>query len=487
MKKYSLKLNFILNSIRLVSGAFFTLLTIPYITRKIGPENLGQVDLCISIISYFILFTALGIPSYGVSEIGKVKDNIYERSKIFLELAILIIFTTFLGYFILIFIYNNFYITEKLKKLLSIMGIWILFNNIGFEWFYQGIENQIYITVRFLVIRLIVIILMFLFVKNSNDYIIYGIIIVLMNSGSNILNFINIKKYISFKNIKLNDLNLLKHLKPVILIFIASLSIGIYVHFATLILGEVNGKNIAYYTVPNKLIRLILVLITSFGTVITPRISNCIKNNDENNYIKYINISLKYILLISIPSVVGIFLLADKIIVFIAGKDFIPAIQTTKILSFSIFLEGMIYFLGYQILCLNGEEKKYTISSIITIILNIIINYILIKKYYQIGAALGIIFTETIHVYILLLFSKQYLKKIRFYKTKNLKYFIAAICMSIGILGIRLLNFNGIHLLIISILSGCIIYFIILLILKEEFIIICFNTIKKRIRCISKN
>lgn len=58
----SVKLNFILNTSRLLLGAFFILLTAPYITRILGVQNLGKVDYVNSVIMYFILFTGLGIP-----------------------------------------------------------------------------------------------------------------------------------------------------------------------------------------------------------------------------------------------------------------------------------------------------------------------------------------------------------------------------------------------------------------------------------------
>lgn len=482
MKVKSVKLNFILNTTRIFLGAFFILVTTPYITRVLGAENLGKVDYVNSIIQYFILFTALGIPNYGIREIAKTRDNVFDRTKTVIELGIILIITTIIGYIVLFFLLNNINGFKELKTLILIMSTWILFNNIGFEWFYQGIENQVYITIRFIIIRLIVLILMFLFVKNSNDYIIYGMILVLMNSGSNVLNLINIRKYLSFKNITLKKLDLKKHIKPILIIFAASLSVSIYLQLDVVMLGNVSEKIVAYYTVPNKLIRLVIILITALGTVLLPRISNCIKNNDVENYKKYINYSIKYILMISIPSVVGIFLLADNIILIMAGEKFIESILTMRILVFILFIVGIAYFLGFQLLYPHGLEKYYTYSVTIAAIINFIFNYIMIPKYYQNGAAIGTIIAELTGVILMLYFTRDYLKEIEFYNLKNLKYFISSIIMGLIILFIKYLNLGNISTILISISLGSIIYFIILLLLKEDIVIFGFNVIKNKIR-----
>lgn len=482
MEIKSVKLNFILNAIRIFLGTFFILITTPYVTRVLGAENLGKVDYVTSIIQYFILFTALGVPNYGIREIARTRENEFERTKVVLELGIILVVTTIFGYIILFFLLNKISNFKEIKNLILIMSTWILFNNIGFEWFYQGIENQIYITLRYIFVRIIVIILMFLFVKNPNDYIIYGIITVLMNSGSNILNLINIKKYLSFKEIKLKDLNIFRHLKPILIIFAASLSISIYLQLDVVMLGNINDKIVAYYTVPNKLIRLVMILITALGTVLVPRISNCIKNKDVENYKKYINLSLKYILMIAIPSLVGIFLLADNIIYIMAGEKFLQSILTMKILVFILFIVGLAYFLGFQILYPHGLEKYYTYSVTIAAIINFIFNYIMIPKYYQNGAAIGTIIAELTGVIMMLYFTKNYLKDIEFYSLKNLKYFVSAGIMGIFILIIKTLNLSNLLTMLVAISLGSIIYFLILFLLKEDIIILGMNMLKNRFK-----
>ena len=467
MKIKNIKQNFILNGIRLTFGMIFILLTTPYITRILGVENFGKVEYANSIIAYFLLFTALGIPNYGIREVAKCRNDKEELSKIVLELGIILFITTLLGYLILIILIFN----SKLiliKNLIYILSVNIFFTNIGFEWFYQGIENQSYITIRFIVVRIFALILMFIFIKQSSDYLKYGIILVIMYSGSNFLNFIHLKKYITIKNINFKSLNILRHIRPILVIFSASLATSIYLQLDTVMLGRINQDAVGLYAVSNRIVRLVLTIVTVLGSVLLPRITNMYQNNDIINYKRYLNLSLNYIYLVALPSVVGILLLAKDIVLLIAGQAYLESIVTMKILAIIIFIVGMAYFLGYNFLYPRGLEKYYTCSVIISAIINFIFNYIMIPKYYQNGAAFGTVIAETTGVLLMLYFTRKYWTEINLFSLARLKYLIAAGIMGLYLIIIKSLVKNYIVIILLSISLGSIIYFFSLYLLKEQ-------------------
>jgi putative LPS biosynthesis related flippase len=463
-------------------GTAFIIITTPYITRVLGPENLGKVEYVNSIITYFMLFTVLGIPNYGIREVAKYRDNEKALSKVVIELLIIILTTTIIGYLILIyFLYINKSFLE-IKDIILVMSINILCNNIGVEWFYQGIENQLYITKRFIIVRILTLIAMFLFIKSKENYLIYAFILVMMQSGSNILNFINLRKYINFRDIKFSNLEIWKHIKPILVIFSATVATAIYLQLDSIMIGNVNKEAVGIYIVPNKLIRMMLVVITALGSVLLPRITNCLKNKDYNNYNIYINNSLNYILFVSIPFVVSTFLLADDIIYIMAGSQFKDSVLTMRILSPILFTIGIAYFIGFQLLYPLGLEKYYTYSVIIAAIVNFIFNYLMIPKYLQNGAALGTVIAETVGPLITLYFSRKYLKRIDFFSKKRLKYFVATFIMSIFIVYVKKFEFSPVETIIYSFILGGIVYIGVLLLLKEEICVEGIKIIKKKVK-----
>lgn len=480
MQVKTVKLNFILNIIRLFLSTAFILLITPYITRVLGPENLGKVEYANSIIIYLINFTALGIPVYGIREVARYRDNQKELSKILIELSLILFVTTIVGYIILtLLLYKNFL---EIRDIMLVTSLNLLLSNMGVEWFYQGIENQLYITKRFILVRVLALIATFLFVRNERDYLIYAFILVILQSGSSILNFINLRKYITFNRIKFFELEIKKHIKPIFIIFFATVATTIYLQLDSVMIGNINKEAVGIYTVPNKLIRMMLVIITALGSVLLPRITNCLKNKDYKNYNIYMNTSLNYIFFISIPVTVSCFLLADNIINIMAGSQFKDSVLTMKILSPILFTIGIAYFLGFQLLYPLGLEKYYTYSVIVAAIVNFIFNYLMIPKYLQNGAAMGTVIAEAIGPLIMLFFARKYLKKINFFSVKRLKYFVATFIMSLVIIFIKSFRINDGKTVFISILLGGFIYFLVLVLIKEEISIQIIKFFKSKIR-----
>ena len=161
MQVKTIKLNFLLNLIRMFLGTAFIIITTPYIARVLGPESLGKVEYVNSIITYFMLFTVLGIPSYGIREVAKYRDNPKELNKVVAELLAILFMTTIISYIVLftfLYIYKSLF---EIKDIILIMSTNIICNSIGVEWFYQGIENQLYITKRFILVRILTLIAIF--------------------------------------------------------------------------------------------------------------------------------------------------------------------------------------------------------------------------------------------------------------------------------------------------------------------------------------
>ena len=479
MKTKTVKLNFILNFLRMTIGSLFIVLTTPYITRILGPESLGKVEYVNSIITYFTFFSILGVPNYGLREVARLRDDKEKLSKLIIELSIIIFLITTITYSILIFFIFYGKVLIQLKEIAFILSANLIFINIGYEWFYKGIEDQLYITKRFLFIRAISFILLFIIIKGKNDYLGYAFIIVLIESGSNILNFINLKKYITLKKINLKELEIIKHLKPIFIIFFATIATKVYSELDSVMIGNISKRAVGIYTTPNKLIKLILTAVTALGSILLPRISNCLEKKDYNKANMYINYSLNYIFFISLPISVFLFLLADNIIYVFAGSQFYDSVIVMKILSIIPILIGVSYFLGFQLLYPLNLERYYTYSTVLAAIINFIFNYFMIPKYLEKGAAIGTVMAEAIAMGMLILLSRKYLKKINFFSFQRMKYFLASIVMGLIIILIKKIQLKIMDELLLSIFGGGFIYFLSLFLMKESYLIETWKFIKK--------
>ncbi len=463
----SIQKNFIINGIKIFFNLLFPIITFPYISRILGPVGIGKITFATSIINYFLLFTNLGIPLYGIREIARTRENKLNLSKSFSEILFLNFLTTIFG-IIIFFIFLKLNLFGNDIKLFQVMSLNIIFTFIGVEWYFQGIEDYGYITKRSILFKIISIIFMFIFVKRKEDSVIYAVILVLALVGSNILNFFKAKKevFISFKK-----LNMKKHLKPILTIFSMNIAISIYTNLDSVMLGYRSSEYaLGIYSSANKMTLLILGVITSLGSVLLPRISNYIVNKREDELKEVLENTLTFLIAVSIPCVIGINFTAVEIIKIFSGNKFITAVKTMRILSSIIFFVAFSNFLGIQILYPRGEEKKVLYSVIVGAVINFSLNWILIPKYAENGAAVATGIAEGFVLLTQIFLGYEYLI-FKVFTFENFKFILASMFMGLGLILINnyFVNDNIIFTLILKILLGVFIYIFSLLILKEKF------------------
>lgn len=235
----SLKGNIVLNFINTLAGIIFPIITFPYAARVLMPEGIGTVNFLQSIINYIVLLTSLGIPMYAVREIARHRDNIPERNKASVEIILLSLILCLFGY-IGVWLIGRFVpqVNSDLA-IFYILSLTILFTALGVNWFYQAVEDFKFITVRGLVFRTFAAAALFVFVKDSDDLILYAFVVVGSTVGNNIINFIHLRKYIRLGDIQWNNLDIWRHLKPALNIFVFNLITSIYLNLNTVMLGFV--------------------------------------------------------------------------------------------------------------------------------------------------------------------------------------------------------------------------------------------------------
>ena len=460
----NLKKNFIMNFIKILVNLIFPLITFPYISRVLLPEGIGRVTFVQSINNYFLLFINLGIPLYGIREIARIRNNKLEKSKVFLEILLINLFTTIIGVtFYFIFYYLN--IVTDDKEIFLIFSGALLFNFLSVDWFFQGIEDYKYITIRTIAIKIISFIFLIVFVKEKSDIYKYAIIVVFSLVGSN---FFNIVKALKLVQLKLKGLNIRRHLKGILLIFSMNLAISIYTNLDSIMLGSCGSKYaLGIYSAASKMIHLILGIITSLGAVLLPRISNYISEKKEEEIKIILEKTFSFLIALILPSIIGIYFTGNEIIRLFAGKEYIEAVITLRILSFIILFIGFSNFIGIQILYPRGEERKIFNSVLIGAVVNFSLNLFLIPKYLQNGAALATCIAEFTVIVVQVYLGSEYLN-FKMFNWNNFKFIISSCIMGVLLYFVQNLKLNILINLIIKIILGTGSYILILLILKEE-------------------
>ena len=223
----SIKANYALTLFDIVMGMAFPLITLPYVTRILSPESIGHVYFYLNILSYITLFTALGIPLYGVREVAKCRNDEINRNKLSLELLILHLILTAFAYFIVFILCLTIGKIREDVPLFLVLSISLFFNTIGVSWFFQAVEDFKFITIRSLLVKIISLILLFTIVKSKTDVLLYGIVLVCGSVGNNIFNLVRLNSFLSKKDFN-KGIKPFSHVKPASKVFVLNLTVGIY-------------------------------------------------------------------------------------------------------------------------------------------------------------------------------------------------------------------------------------------------------------------
>jgi len=468
-KNISLKKNFIMNMILTMSSFIFPLITFPYVSRILLAEGTGKVSFATSLISYFTLFSQLGVPTYGIRVCASVRDNKEELSRTVQELFIIRFITTFVSYIAFAIVLLTVPRLQADRTLYIVVSFNIFFTFIGMEWLYKALEQYTYITVRSIAFKFVALMAMFMLIHEKNDYVIYGGITILAASASNIFNFLNLHKYINIKPIGNYDLK--RHLKPVLIFFAMSCATTIYTHLDTLMLGFMaTDTDVGYYSAAVKIKNILVSVVTSVGAVLLPRVSYYIKNGQMDSFKKVTSKALHFIILIAAPMMVYFMFYAGESIRFLSGSGYEGAIIPMIIIMPTLLFIGASNLMGIQILVPFGKEKIVLYSEILGAFLDLIINAMLIPKFTSSGAAVGTVIAE----FSVALFQLVVLKDLIIPILKEIDHFsiVGALTLaSIASLWVKAIHLNSFFTLAISATCFFVSYVVVLRLRKESLFI----------------
>lgn len=461
----SIKKNFIFNVIKSIAPMVFAVISYAYASRILDVEMVGRVQYATSIISYFALFAALGISLYAAREGSKYVGNRQMLSKHFQEMFLINLISTGIVYVVL-FLTLAVNLFDAPQVLMLICGLNILFTTLSIEWLYQIVEDFQFISVCSIIVQFIAMIILLIGVKHPSDYNLYALTTVLSTSGSFLFNLIYAKKYVDFKvTLKLS---LRKHIKPILIIFGIGVASSIYLNLDMVMIKWIqNEYAVGLYTTAVKLNNLVKALISAISLVALPRLSYFLAKGEKENYHKLLKYGINLNLGLAIPCATGLFLLSREIILLYSGVNYLDATVASQILSLNVAFSAIDGLLYYQVLIPHKKEIMACIGTAVGAVTNLILNALLIPVYGINGAALATLLSEaSVFLMFMILLRKTIPLKEMFAETW--KYIVASIGIILVVLGFKLIISNNIILLLVCIPIAAIVYFIILLAVRNS-------------------
>lgn len=475
----SVKVNYILNLINTGTQMLFPLITFPYVCRVIEADGIGQINFFQSIISYISLFTCLGIPMYAIREIARDRSDVVQMNRTAMEILLLHSMLTLVGYAIVAILCLTVPQIQVNIPLFLILSLTIFFTAIGCEWFYQGIEDFKYITIRGLIIKTVSVVLLFIFVKSKTDLLYYGCYTVFGVLGGNIFNFFRLRKYIHRENIIFSELHIKRHVKPVLKVFSFSVVTSIYLQLNTVLLGFLkNALAVGYFAAATKVMQMLLTMSACLGSVMMPRASHLIAENKEDEFNRLIQKSYDFTLAIALPMTTGLIFCAPSLITALCGVKFEHSILPSQIIAPIILMVAISNVFGIQVLFPKGKINIVTLCCGIGAVADLILNLCLIPFFSYIGTSIAYLGAEVATTVSMYFIGRKYIPII-YFKKSHLTYALGCIVMAFALYGISLLQLPTLTTLLVQGCCGVFAYFIILCICKDEMLVQILLKIKR--------
>ncbi len=477
----SIKGNIVLNGINTVTSILFPIITFPYVSRILMPEGIGIINFQYSIINIITFLTTLGIPTYAIKEIAKNRDDRILRDHIVFEIISLNALMCLLGYVAVFLIASYVPEIHGNAVLFYVLSLSILFTAIGVEWFYKGIEDFKYITIRAIAVRVLSTVFLFVFVRKSSDLIAYGLVLVGSTVGNNLINFIHLRTIVNIKSVNFRKLKLLRHVKPALQMFVIGLIINFYGQLNPVMLGFLSDDTaVGFYTAGTKITYIGVMLITSISPVLLPRCSHLLQKGETGAFRNVVEKSLRLTIAFSVPVMVGLTILSSYVVIIFCGNDYLSSIPVLCFSTPVVLLIGISNVLGIQILFPQDRTNIVMLSVFVGAVINVLLNILLIPRYAATGAALSTTVAEFGVLMTQIIAGAKYFP-FKWANTHPLRYCFSSLLMVLPILSAMLLIHNPVWCLIVSILAGATVYFGVLIKFKDSLTLETLHIILKKL------
>lgn len=384
---------------KIISFSYFTLLA-----RFVGPEGLGKYYLAISLTTIFAIFIDLGLGNVLTREVAKEAKPAEKWLGNVLALKIPLTIITLIVLIFVVYILGYDSLTKTLIFISSISMVLDSFTNTFFATS-RGKHNLKFESIAAIVFQLIVLIFGYGALLLGASLIWAMLALVFASIFNFCFSFITVYKKLKIKVKLIWDSAFIKEMLLIAWPFaVYAIFQRFYTYFDSVLLSIFSGdEQVGLYQVAFKIIFALQFLPLAFTASLYPALSSYWRHNREQLTITFER-ALKYLTIISLPIVMGIFVLADKIVL-LFKDDYSEAIWPLRISIIALFFIFLNFPIG-SLLNACDAQKKNTRNMIIVAIFSIVLNFILIPKYQATGASFVVLTTNAL-MFVLGLFAAR--------------------------------------------------------------------------------
>ncbi len=450
----SIKKNYIYNVSFQIFSLIIPFITAPYIARVLGPAGVGTYSYANSIATYFSLMAVLGTSSYGLREVSRSRDDKRVASRLFWEISIIRNVTTvtcLVLYFLFVLI------TGSDMRVYLACGLIILSVGADASWYYQALERFKTLMVRNFAVKTVGVILIFLFVRDENDLVLY----ILIQGGSTLLANILLRVNMMRQLIRISPrrLRFRRHIRETFVYFIPTIATSVYTVLDRTMIGAITQDMVqnGYYEQAHKMVHMLMTVITSLNVVVGVRTSYLFGKQRDDEIRGHIHSTFRFMFMVAFPFAAGLCACAGTFVPWFYGEGYMPVITLMRLLTPLIILIGTSNLLGTLYLTPSGQRSRSNRAILVGAVLNFLLNCILIPLIGVLGAAIASVAAEAIIALLYLRLSARFINA-RLIFIYGVRYFLLASMMFIPVYILGKVLGDGVATTLIQIAVGVTLY-----------------------------
>ena len=452
--------NYLYNLSYQILTIILPIITVPYVTRIFTSEDLGNYGFYNSIVSYFSLFAMLGIGLYGTKQIAAASDV----SSTFWNIYAIQLIASLISIFVYVIVILC---IPTMSEIIPLILFISLFSKIiDISWLFAGKEDFKKITLRNTVVKVVGVISIFTFIKNSEDLYLYIFLIVVFDFLGQLVMWVPAKKFIKRPSFNMKIMK--KNLYPIVLLFLPQVAISLYVVLDRTLLGLLGSySDVGIYEQGQKLTSIIYKIVSSLGVVMLPRVANLLSERRDKEAQNMVKFSFILYNLIIFPMMFGLIAVNEVFVKLFLGQNFQDVKYVLYIITINIMLVGWTNILGHQVLVVRNKNKEFMLSTTIPAFVSVAVNIAVIPFFGYIGASITAVIVELLAFTIQWYYSRNIINKNLLFNKDLAKIILSSLVMFGAVMTCKItLGLDGIIGLIIYLVVGGISYLGMLFLLK---------------------
>ena len=484
MSQPSVKKNYIYRTLYEILVLITPFITTPYVSRVLGADGVGIYSYTSSIMTYFTLFAALGTVSYGAREIAQHRDDKQQSSKLFWEIELMTVATTA----ICLIVWCAVIIFSWQYKPYFIALIPILLGTMfDISWYFAGIERIKCIVICNSFCKIAGIILLFAFVKQREDLVLYVVINSMVTMLGNLSMWIYLPKTLA--KVDVRTLTFKNHFKETLIYFVPTIATSIYTVLDKTLIGAITHDTYqnGYYEQANKIIRMTYtVSFAAVNSVMSARISYLFTEKKYEEIKERIHKTMDFIFLISFGCAFGIIGVAGRFVPAFLGSGYEPVVNLLCCMSPLTIIVGISNCLGANYYTPSGQRARSAKVIVLGSVVNLVLNLSMIPFIGAIGAVIASIIAESVISLLYVRMSGEYMSGKILLKLSWKRILSGLIMLTFVLILGKYLLYGNLVVAAIQVAVGVAVYFGLLLLMKDnllrELINIALKIIKRGVK-----